>query len=59
MRRHAQEQSDDVLWAHVELYVTEETRSLSPAGRAALGVLERRAAERGLAPPGEALAVIG
>ena len=34
MRTHAQEHRDEVLWEHVELYVTEDTRALSPAARA-------------------------
>jgi 1,4-dihydroxy-6-naphthoate synthase len=42
MRRHAQEESDDVLWKHVELYVTDETVSLSNEGRVALSELARR-----------------
>jgi 1,4-dihydroxy-6-naphthoate synthase len=53
MRAHAQEPSDDVLWAHVELYVSEDTRALSPEGRGALAELGRRAAALGLgAAPG-------
>jgi 1,4-dihydroxy-6-naphthoate synthase len=36
MRRHAQEDSDEVLWRHVELYVNEWTRELGPEGRRAL-----------------------
>lgn len=43
MRRHAQELSDDVLWAHVELYVNERTRDLGEEGRRALAELARRA----------------
>lgn len=49
MRHHAQEDSDDVLWKHVELYVTDETASLSTHGRAALEELARRARAAGLA----------
>lgn len=49
MRRYAQEDSDDVIWKHVELYVTDETASLSVQGRAALAELARRAREAGLA----------
>jgi len=48
MRRHAQESSDAVLWAHVDLYVNEWTRELGPEGRAALATLARLARERGL-----------
>jgi 1,4-dihydroxy-6-naphthoate synthase len=36
MRRHAQEDSDEVLWKHVELYVNEWTRELGPEGSRAL-----------------------
>jgi len=60
MRRHAQEHSEAVLWKHVELYVTGETRSLSSAGRAALLALEQRAIAAGLAAAsGGALDVVG
>jgi 1,4-dihydroxy-6-naphthoate synthase len=52
MRRHAQEHSDDVLWQHVELYVSDETRHMSSTGRAALAELGVRAALAGLAPAG-------
>jgi 1,4-dihydroxy-6-naphthoate synthase len=56
LRRHAQEHSDEVLWKHVELYVTDETRDLSPEGRRALEELAKRAREAGLGS-GAALAV--
>jgi len=36
MRRHAQEASDEVLWKHVELYVTEWTRELGHEGARAV-----------------------
>lgn len=49
MRRHAQEDGDDVLWKHVELYVTSETAALSAQARAALAELARRARAAGLA----------
>lgn len=51
MRAHAAEQGDAVLWAHVELYVSEETLALSDLGRAALAELERRSRVAGLLPP--------
>ncbi len=54
MRRYAQETSDEVLWKHVELYVSDETRALTPRGRAALVELGERAASAGLAPAGRA-----
>lgn len=47
LRRHAQELSDDVLWAHVDLYVNAWTRELGPIGRRALTELSRLARERG------------
>ena len=50
LRRHAQELSDEVLWAHVDLYVSQATLELGPEGRAACASLQRLAAERGLAP---------
>jgi 1,4-dihydroxy-6-naphthoate synthase len=46
MRRHAQEDSDAVLWKHVELYVNEWTRELGPVGRAALARLRELAADQ-------------
>ena len=48
MRRYAAEQTDEVLLAHVELYVNESTRRLGDEGRAALVALERRARAKGL-----------
>jgi len=47
MRRYAQEQSDDVLFAHVDLYVNEFTRDLGETGRAALRELSERARATG------------
>lgn len=52
MRRWAQEHSDEVLWKHVELYVTADTRELGPEGRRSLVELARRAQAAGLAPAG-------
>ena len=43
MRRFAQEQSDQVLWQHVNLYVNDDTRSLSDEARRALAALAQRA----------------
>jgi len=43
MRAHAQEQDDDVLWKHVELYVNDRTWDLGPIGCEALGALADRA----------------
>ena len=49
MRRHAQELDDDVIGAHVDLYVNEWTRDLGAEGRRALDALSARAADLGLA----------
>jgi len=51
MRAHAQEQSDDVLWKHVELYVNDWTRDLGERGRAAIAALESEARAAGLLEP--------
>jgi 5,8-dihydroxy-2-naphthoate synthase len=51
MRAHAQEQSDDVLWKHVELYVNDWTRDLGEVGRAAIAALESEARSVGLLGP--------
>jgi len=45
MRAHAQEQADDVLWRHMELYVNERTLDLGSEGRRALSLLQERASE--------------
>ncbi len=50
MRAHARELADDVLWAHVDLYVNSETLELSPQGLRALQLLSERAAAAGLVP---------
>ena len=44
MRRHAQEDSDEVLWKHVELYVNDWTRDLGPVGARAVARLRELAA---------------
>lgn len=48
MRRHAQELDDDVLWAHVALYVNDWTRELGATGSRALRELSRAARDHGL-----------
>lgn len=58
MRRHAQELDDEVLWAHVELYVNEWTRDLGPVGRRALSELAQLARARGHLAPSEELEVL-
>jgi len=52
MREHAQEHSDEVLRAHVDLYVNEDTRTLSPTAVRALATLDERARAAGITPPG-------
>ncbi len=51
MRRHAQEQSDDVLWQHVGLYVNDWTQELGAVGRRALKTLHDRAILAEIIPP--------
>lgn len=58
MRLHAQELEDEVLYAHVDLYVNEWTRDLGREGRSALDELARRALDAGLLQPGQALEVL-
>lgn len=48
MRAHAQESSEAVLWAHVDLYVNEWTVELGTVGREALAALAHLARARGL-----------
>jgi 1,4-dihydroxy-6-naphthoate synthase len=43
MRRHAQENSDEVLWKHVDLYVNDWTRDLGPEGARAVARLRELA----------------
>jgi 1,4-dihydroxy-6-naphthoate synthase len=60
MRRHAQEFSDEVLFAHVDLYVNQWTRDLGPTGRAALAKLSEMAARAEIVPSGlRPLEVVG
>ncbi len=60
MRRYAQELSDDVIFAHVDLYVNEWTRELGETGRTALHKLYERAQQADILPSGlRRLEVIG
>jgi len=62
MRQHAQELSDEVLLAHVDLYVNRWTADLGKEGRAALDTLAERARALGLPEGGSGagpLQVIG
>ncbi|MEL6713595.1 MAG: MqnA/MqnD/SBP family protein [Planctomycetota bacterium] len=52
MREHAQELDDEVIQAHVELYVNGWTRRLGPQGERAIAELARRAHSVGLLPRG-------
>lgn len=52
MRRYAQELADNVIWAHVDLYVNEWTAELGDLGRAALRTLCAKAQEIGIVPDG-------
>ncbi len=53
MRRHASEMKDEILWAHVELYVNDCTRDLGESGGRALGRLHQAAKDAGLLPGGQ------
>ena len=57
LRRHAQEEEDEVLWKHVDLYVNAWTEELGETGRGAFRALSRLARERGLLPAGAGLGV--
>ena len=59
LRRLAQEASDDVLFAHVDLYVNEWTNELGTTGRDALSALAKLGRERGLLPEHATLDVAG
>jgi len=60
MRRYAQEFSDAVLMAHVDLYVNQWTRDLGRMGQAALATLAMNGVQSGILPEGTApLKVLG
>jgi 1,4-dihydroxy-6-naphthoate synthase len=48
LRQYAQELADEVLWAHVDLYVNEQTVHLGPSGEKALCALHQQARAAGL-----------
>ena len=50
MRRYAAEQADEVLFAHVDLYVNDWTLELGSSGRSALEALSQRARAAGWLP---------
>ncbi len=60
MRKHAQAMSEEVMFAHVDLYVNQWTVELGSTGRQALATLATKAVEAQLAPPDvPALQVVG
>lgn len=60
MRHHAQELSDEVLMAHVDLYVNPWTRDLGRMGHRALAAMVEHGVQAGLLPEGTApLRVLG
>lgn len=60
MRQYAQELADDVLFAHVDLYVNEWSVDLGPVGRQALRILAQRARDVGVLSAGQReLAIVG
>ena len=59
MRAHAQEESDEVLWGHVELYVNAWTLDLGDEGRQAFTALSSLGRAQGLLRPGSELEVLG
>jgi 1,4-dihydroxy-6-naphthoate synthase len=52
IREHAQEMSDEVCSAHIDLYVNDYSRNLGDEGRKAVRVLLERAIAAGIIPPG-------
>ncbi|MFT7669390.1 MAG: 1,4-dihydroxy-6-naphthoate synthase, partial [Planctomycetota bacterium] len=50
MRKYAQEQSDEVLLAHVDLYVNEHTHDLGEVGVRAIATLQEEARRAGALP---------
>jgi 1,4-dihydroxy-6-naphthoate synthase len=52
MRRYAQEMSDNVLFAHVDLYVNDWTSDLGLTGEQSLATMHQLAIDRGVLSPG-------
>jgi 1,4-dihydroxy-6-naphthoate synthase len=50
IKQHAQETSNDVIRQHIDLYVNDDTRSLSQTGKRAIETLFKRARNFGLIP---------
>lgn len=51
VRKHAQAMEDDVMRAHIGLYVNDFSRALGPAGRQAITQMFRMARQAGAIPP--------
>jgi 1,4-dihydroxy-6-naphthoate synthase len=51
IRAHSQETDREVVQSHIDLYINDETRSLSAQGRKSIETLFRAARERHLLPP--------
>jgi 1,4-dihydroxy-6-naphthoate synthase len=54
VRAHAQEMDEEVMYAHIELYVNDFTRTLGAEGRSAIAYMMRRAEELGVIAPASA-----
>jgi len=51
VRAHAQEMDEEVMYAHIDLYVNDFTKDLGEEGRAAVQFMLQKASELGVAPP--------
>jgi len=51
IKQNAQELDDDVIRAHIALYVNDFSKDLGAKGKQAIRILLSKAAERGIAPP--------
>lgn len=52
VRMHAQEMDEDVMYAHINLYVNDFTKDLGDEGRSAVQFMLQKASEQGITPPG-------
>jgi 1,4-dihydroxy-6-naphthoate synthase len=53
IKQHAQELSDEVIWAHIHTYVNDFSLDIGPEGEASVAELFRRGEAAGLIPPSE------
>jgi 1,4-dihydroxy-6-naphthoate synthase len=51
IKQHAQELSDEVIWAHIHTYVNKFSLDIGPEGEASVAELFRRGEAAGLIPP--------